>query len=423
MRKHLFTALFVFSAAMTYAQTAAQPFYLHDGDVVAFYGDSITEQRYYTQWVEAYTATRFPHMRVHFFNEGYGGDRVTGGGAGPIDQRLTRDLFPDKPTVVTIMLGMNDGGYGHLTPEIESRYTKGYEHILDSIHQALPNARLTLFGPSPYDEITRPELFPGGYNSTLTHFSDLDRDLARKHNALFTDLNAPFLAALKKGFAIDPLAAQLFLPDRVHPEQLAHWFLADAILKGWNAPAIVSSVTLDANTNSVLNAQNAQVTHLIHNADRLSWTQLDGALPLPLDGKNVGVHFLRQMIDIDKDLNQQPLKITGLKPGLYELDIDSHPMGNFTDVEFAQGINLALLPTPMLGQAFTVQWQVRDRETTHAVRLRMFVAQNKTGFSAEPGASDLTKFEEVQQNLIYEAAQPKPHDFIVHTAPPTPPHP
>ena len=50
-------------------------------------------------------------MRVHFYDAGVGGDRVTGGGGGPIDQRLERDVFAEKPTVVTVMLGMNDGGY------------------------------------------------------------------------------------------------------------------------------------------------------------------------------------------------------------------------------------------------------------------------------------------------------------------------
>src|SRR5579863_584115 len=110
-------------------------YYLHPNDTVVMYGDSITEQNYYNQWVELYTVTRFPLMRVHFFDAGVGGDRVTGGGGGPIDVRLARDVFAEKPTVVSIMLGMNDGGYRALTPEIETTYTKGYEHILDSIQE------------------------------------------------------------------------------------------------------------------------------------------------------------------------------------------------------------------------------------------------------------------------------------------------
>ena len=71
----------------------AQGFYLHDGDTVVYYGDSITAQDLYNQWVTYYTITRFPAMRIHFYDEGVGGDRVTGGGSGPIDERLSRLMF------------------------------------------------------------------------------------------------------------------------------------------------------------------------------------------------------------------------------------------------------------------------------------------------------------------------------------------
>jgi hypothetical protein len=65
---------------------AAPPanFYLHDGDRVVFYGDSITDQRLYTTFVETYVITRFPQLKVSFVHSGVGGDRVTGGGAGPV---------------------------------------------------------------------------------------------------------------------------------------------------------------------------------------------------------------------------------------------------------------------------------------------------------------------------------------------------
>ena len=81
----------------------ARGFYLHRDDTVVFYGDSITEQNFYNQWVELYTVTRFPLMRVHFYDAGVGGDRVTGGWADPIDQRLARDVFPREA----------DGGHHH----------------------------------------------------------------------------------------------------------------------------------------------------------------------------------------------------------------------------------------------------------------------------------------------------------------------
>src|SRR5437016_14632265 len=89
-------------------QARAENFALKDGDRVVFYGDSITDQRLYTTCTETYVLTRFPKLDVSFVHSGWGVDRVTGGGGGPIDLRLRRDVFAYKPTAMDVMLGMND---------------------------------------------------------------------------------------------------------------------------------------------------------------------------------------------------------------------------------------------------------------------------------------------------------------------------
>ena len=75
------------------------------------YGDSITDQRLYSTFIEEYVLTRFPAWKVQWTQSGVGGDKVSGGAAGPIDLRIQRDILPYRPTLVTIMLGMNDGYY------------------------------------------------------------------------------------------------------------------------------------------------------------------------------------------------------------------------------------------------------------------------------------------------------------------------
>ena len=80
---------------------AESDFYLRDGDTVVFYGDSITDQRLYTTFTEAYVVTRFPKLTVRFVHSGWSGDGVDGGTGGPIDVRLTRDVLAYQPTVVT----------------------------------------------------------------------------------------------------------------------------------------------------------------------------------------------------------------------------------------------------------------------------------------------------------------------------------
>jgi predicted GH43/DUF377 family glycosyl hydrolase/lysophospholipase L1-like esterase len=405
--------------AVATAPSNGHGFYLKGGDTVVFYGDSITEQNLYNQYVELYTATRFPHMRVHFYGAGVGGDRVSGGGGGPIDQRLERDVYSEKPTVVTVMLGMNDGGYRATTPDMESTYVKGYGHLLDSIREHAPNARVTLLGPSPYDDVTGPPTFPGGYNGVMQHFADLDRDLAKKHGAAFVNLNPGVVTALEKAQSLDPKIAKLLVPDRVHPDPLAHWVMAESLLKGWDAPALVSSITIDAVAGKVTDVQNASVEPVEKSNGTLRWTETDDGLPLPLLSSNATQALLMQLTDIKQALNQEPLRVTGLEAGQYKLGIDESTIGTFSAQELGAGINLADYPTPMLRQAQRVGWLVRDRDEAHYIHLRMRVRNADTG--AQSGGTDkMQAFENSLEDSIYETAVPKPHVFTLTLLGPEP---
>ena len=390
----------------------ARGFYLKNGDTVVFYGDSITEQNYYNQWVELYTATRFPRMRVHFYGAGVGGDRVTGGGGGPIDQRLERDVYAEKPTVVSVMLGMNDGSYRTTTSEIEQAYVNGYEHMLQSIREHIPRVRVTLLGPSPFDDVTRLPWFAGGYNGVMQHFAAIDKRLAQKYDCTFVNLNPPVVAALEKAKALDPMVAKLLLPDRVHPDPPAHWVMAEAILKGWNAPALVSSVTVDARAAKATETQFATVDHVEQTDGTLKWTETDDGLPLPLSRDNATQALLLDLTDIEQQLDQEPLRVTGLNAGQYTLTIDGDLIGTFTAEELAAGINLADYSTPMFHQAQRVGWLVRDRDEAHYIHLRMRVLE------ANPGNPDaMQAFENQLEDKIYATAAPVAHVFAVSPAP------
>lgn len=397
------------------AEENARGFYLHHGDTVVFYGDSITEQNYYNQWVELYTATRFPWMRVHFYGAGVGGDRVSGGGGGPIDQRLERDVFSEKPTVVTVMLGMNDGSYRATTDDIEQTYVKGYQHLLDSVREHVPGVRLTLLGPSPFDDVTRPVTFPGGYNAVMQHFAEIDQSLADKYGAAFVNLNPPVVAAIQKADAMDPKLAVLLLPDRVHPDPLAHWVMAEALLKGWHAPALVSDVTIDARSGTATQARNAVVGQLEQTEAGLKWTEIEDGLPLPISRSNATQALLLDLTDIQQQLNREMLHVTGLAPGRYTLSIDDEAVDTFSPDALESGINLADYATPMFHQAQRVSWLVRDRDEAHYIHLRMRVRNADTG--SDQGKDLMQVFENSLEDSIYEAAEPKPHVFRLTPVP------
>src|SRR5215469_246075 len=64
----------IFAAGSMVISALGADFLIHDGDRVVFLGDSITEQRLYTTYVEAYALTRYPKWSLTFRNTGWGGD-------------------------------------------------------------------------------------------------------------------------------------------------------------------------------------------------------------------------------------------------------------------------------------------------------------------------------------------------------------
>src|SRR3954454_20129937 len=114
IRPWLLAALCLVSAAPA---ASAQDFFFKKGDVVVVMGDSITEQRLYSNYLEAWSVTRFPEYRLVFRNVGIGGDRSTGG-----NSRFKRDVLPYKPTALTVDFGMNDGSYRDFDEKIFATY-------------------------------------------------------------------------------------------------------------------------------------------------------------------------------------------------------------------------------------------------------------------------------------------------------------
>src|SRR5947207_1681349 len=116
-------------------QARAETFALKDGDRVVFYGDSITEQRLYTTYVEHYVLTHYPDRRVTFINTGWGGDKVSGNDCKPCAgvgglARIKRDVIDHRPSVVTLLFGMNDGQYRDFDPAILKVYEDGLTAII-----------------------------------------------------------------------------------------------------------------------------------------------------------------------------------------------------------------------------------------------------------------------------------------------------
>lgn len=377
-------------------------FYLKDGDRVVFYGDSITEQRLYTTFAETFVVTRFPDLKVNFVHSGWGGDRVTGGGGGNIDKRLKRDVLAYNPTVVTIMLGMNDASYRAFDEAVFNTYTNGYESMVRTLKQAIPNLRLTLIQPSPFDDVTRPPNFPGGYNEVLVRYGKYIQELAEREKATVADLNTAVTEATVKANQKNKELAVKFNPDRVHPAGPGQLLMAAELVKAWKAPALVTAVEINGEEGKVSKSEGTTVTGL-QNSQGLSWVQADRSLPMPVDLKDSVYSLAMSSSDLMETLNQQRIKVTGLKTGNYNLKIDGDSVGVFSHEELAAGLNLAALPTPMVKQAQEVHRFTLLHNELHALRWRQ--VQVKTEDSLPHKAAALKALDDLESDVVAQQRQ------------------
>jgi lysophospholipase L1-like esterase len=391
---------------------AGAPFFLRDRDRVVFYGDSITQEGGYARLVEAYVATRFPSWDVRFYNSGVGGDRVSGGWAGGIEERLERDVIAHRPSVVTIMLGMNDGGYNQYDPATFAQYAAGYRSIVRRLKAALPGVRLTLIQPSPFDDVSRPPQFKPGYDDVLRRYGCYLAVLGEREGAMVVDFREPLNSAVAAVLATDPDLARQLLPDRVHPSGAGHLVLGAALLRAWNASSLVSGVEIDATGPSVTIAVNAEVSGLESANGRLTWTQLDRSLPLPLDFQGATVELAERAGAGLEGLDQQTLVVKGLSPSQYDLKIDERVVGTFSAAELGEGINLATLDTPMRRRAFSLGRMASRRHELQRLR-RVLLSVPSGGPEWMETAEGLAAFDETLKLESMRAAKPMRRQYVI----------
>jgi lysophospholipase L1-like esterase len=381
---------------------------LHEGDRVVFYGDSITAQRLYTRFAEDFVLTRYPQMHISFWNSGVPGDTVDGGYTGNMPTRLKRDVVPHQPTVVTIMLGMNDGYYMDFNPKYLDVFKGGYSKLLDGLQGETPSPRITLISPTPYDEVTHGTEF-AHYNETVSHYSSAVKELAASSHFGLSDFNKVETDLLNAGLRKNKSLAALLILDRIHPAEASHWVLAAALARSWGVSPIVSNVRLDAALGKTLTAENTQVSDLKVSDGRLGWTQTDNALPLPLPLDDGMIQYVLSISDL-ADMDRQLLCVKSLQAARYTLKIDGKKISSFTREQLSTGVNLALYATPMESQAKDVDGIELKRARLDEAHFIIAIENPKIANDADATRAIAAKDAALAAEQR-ETAQPKPHQF------------
>ena len=426
MRK--LTACFVWAVLASSGLAADAGFFLRGGDRVVFLGDSITEQKLYTTYIEAYTVTRFPKQKFAFWNSGWGGDTSWLRQRSHTDEKalfaakddeqqkivekavdacLTRDVLFFKPTVVTVNFGMNDHNYEPFRQDIFLAYIRSQAEIVKVL--AGSGVRAVLLTPQPIEELRGdPDKDPR--NESLAKFADGLKNVASKHGVKFVDQFDPYMAMMLREHKAKP-DVRMGGGDAVHPSPIGHTLMAWIILKQLKAPATVSAAEIDVSdgqAGKVVSATQCRLSNVKYADGGLGFDRDDDCLPMPVDERAMPALTLGSVLD---DLSRYELKVTGLKADRYDVAIDGELAATVTKEELAKGWNMSTAAGAINKQAREVLALILKKNEIGgklwSVQIRPRLAAQKPGL--EKQIADL-------ETRIAAACQPKSHRFELKPA-------
>lgn len=323
---------------------AADAFFFRDGDRAMILGDSITEGRTYSTLMESYVLSRFPNWNITFRNTGWSGDTMGLRTRNGLDKGFDRDLKPLEATAVTINFGMNDARAGDAG---YSNYLSSAKTLVDKF--AAQGARVALITSSPEEKYQDGQPAGSAYNLMLRKYSDGLKTVATEKNVPFVDQLAPMIEVIESGRKSGVLAlageGARLIPDAVHPGAAGGLVMAASILKGLNAPALVSRVEFDAASGKVT-AEKATVSD-VKTGGTLSFVRLDEAMPWPLPADSLMATKIPGFNPLD-DLSRYELKVSNLTAPKYLIEVDGKSIGTFTKEELAAGLNLSTQVIPAM---------------------------------------------------------------------------
>jgi lysophospholipase L1-like esterase len=419
--------MLVLACAAALASRGAN-FAIRDGDRVVFLGDSITEQRLYTTYIEAYALTRHPNWNLSFRNVGWGGDTswlrqrahpdegqlFAAEGAAldamvekSVGQGLGRDVLPLKPTFVTVKFGMNDHSYQAFRPDIFRAYSRSQTEIAQVLKGA--GARVAFLTPQPIED-KRPDPDKDARNLSLRQFSDGLKALAERNDAAFVDQFAPYMSLMLAARAMDPKAV-IGGGDAVHPGPAGQTIMAWAVLKGLGATPSVSKAEIQV-TTKLATTESCRVENLTFTERGLTFDRLDEALPMPLDSRAESALKLAPILD---DLSRYELRVAGLPEGTYEVTIDGASVAKLDATQLAQGLNLSSFGGPVTQQAREVLALVFKKNDRFFERWRNVQLYSPPGWAKGPEIenrreAELKRFDgEIRELESQIDAKRKPH--------------
>jgi len=313
---------------------AAGELLLKKGDRVAIVGDSITEQKLYSKYMELYLLACVPQLELTTFQFGWGGERAPG-----FARRMENDFVPWKPTVVTTCFGMNDGSYRPYEAQIGKAYEEGSRLIQKRCKEL--GARMVVGGPGPVDSDTWRPSEPDAdtyYNDNLGKLSGIAAKLAAENGFVYAGLHPLMMKVMSDAKAALGKGYNVCGSDGVHPGANGHLVMAYAFLKALGVDGDIGTITID-----MAGTATATEGHRVVSADKGTVTLESARYPFCFSGEDAspnGTRSILPFLPFNRDLNRLTLVVKNLNAAQAEVTWGDAAK-SFSKAELEAGVNLA----------------------------------------------------------------------------------
>ncbi|NLE66947.1 MAG: SGNH/GDSL hydrolase family protein, partial [Lentisphaerae bacterium] len=338
-----------------------------EGTRLAIAGDSITQQKIYSQFLETYLVACAPVTNISVIQLGWDGET-----AARFAARLENDLLPWNSTVVTLCYGMNDGRYRRYEESIGAAYQKAMAEILDGLQSRGVTA--VVGGPGVVDShyFTR----TNGYNESLARLSAIAEELAARYAFPFADVHGAMADVMAKSKAALGETYPVGGFDGVHPVHNGHLVMAYAFLRALELEGDIGSIVYDW-TNGATATGDHRILDCASGALEIESRRypfcFGDTADDPYGKRMVGV---LPFVPFQEELNRFTLTVRNLPPGDYEVCWGSERK-RFDAERLARGINLAaeFIENPFRSAFARVRKRVAAKQAFETVIIKGVITQ------------------------------------------------
>lgn len=325
----------ILAGAVLATASALRPVELKPGDRVAMLGDSITAQKSYTRYLETYLELCSGVKDLSFMQFGW-----PGGTAPHAIERMPDDVLGYRPTVTTVMFGINDGKYKPYSDSIALPYKTNLVTIARMLKAA--GSRALFLSPSTMDPTYKDAT---AFMDALDKMSDRCREAADEEGASFADVNALHESVQNKLIAERGKEKCKFSPDGCHDYPIGHFIMLAGALDGFKLDGRIAELTLDAKTGKATASEGHKV--VASEAGKATFESTRYPFCFRPNPKNFGEDIAAALpyLDFQEKHNRFVLKVTGLdadKAKVGWTDAEGKPVSKtFARAELEKGVNLA----------------------------------------------------------------------------------